>query len=209
MSVQIIACEQGSPDWFAARLGIPTASEFKTIIGVKKDAREKVTRQTYMRKLAGEIITGVPMESYTNANMERGKELEDEARKIYAFMKDADPERVGFIRNGNSGCSPDSLIGTDGGLEIKVVLPHTQIERLQDAVFPPEYRAQVQGSLWVCNRVWWDFASYCPGLPLFTIRVQRDAEYIATISAAVDQFNDELNGIVDFVRKYGQQAKAA
>lgn len=209
MTIQIINCDQGSPEWFAARLGIPTASEFKTLLGIKKDAREKVTRQTYMRKLAGEIITGQPMESYSNVHMERGKEFEDEARSAYAFMKDAEPERVGFIRNGNAGCSPDSLIGTDGGLEIKTALPHIQIERLQDGSLPSEHKAQVQGCLWVTGRAWWDFTSYCPGLPLFTIRVQREPEYIAAIAAAVDQFNAELNVLVDFVRKYGQQAKAA
>ena len=46
--IQIVDCEQGTPEWYAARLGIPTASEFKTIIGIKKDAREKVTRRTHL-----------------------------------------------------------------------------------------------------------------------------------------------------------------
>ena len=77
--MEIIDCEQGSADWFRARLGLPTASEFQTVLP-GSDARTKKRRQTYMDKLAGELITGEPMENYTNAYMERGKLLEDEAR---------------------------------------------------------------------------------------------------------------------------------
>lgn len=206
--IQIVECEQGSPEWFAARLGLPTASEFKTIISVKKDAREKVTRQTYMRKLAGEILTGRPAESYTNAHMERGHEQEDEARKLYAFMADCEPQRVGFIRSGQKGCSPDSLIGTAGGLEIKTALPHIQIERLEKGELPPEHKAQVQGSIWIAERQWWDFVSYCPGLPLLVVRVHRDDGYIATLSGAVTDFNAELAEMVERIRGYGMRAAA-
>lgn len=205
---QIIDCEQNSPEWFAARLGLPTASEYKTIVSVKKDAKDKVTRQTYMRKLAGEIITGEPMESYTNGHMERGVAQEDDARSLYAFMTDSEPQRVGFIRNGNTGCSPDSLIGAVGGIEIKSALPHIQIERLERDELPAEHRLQVQGCLWITGRDWWDFVSYSPKLPLFVKRVQRDEECIKQIATAVDQFNDELAILVAWLRSYGS-ARAA
>lgn len=206
--IQILDCPQGSDAWFAARLGIPTASEFKTLLAIKKVAHEKVTRQTYMRKLAGEVITGRPAESYTNAHMERGHEQEDEARQLYAFMTDAEPQRVGFIRSGNKGCSPDSLIGTDGGLEIKTALPHIQIERLEKNELPAEHRAQVQGSIWIAERQWWDFVSFCPGLPLLVVRVPRDDGYIATLAGAVNEFNDELAALVDRIRRYGEKEAA-
>jgi hypothetical protein len=206
--MQIIDCEQGTPEWFAARLGLPTASEFKTLLSIKKDAKDKVTRQTYMRKLAGEVLTGRPAETYTNAHMERGHEQEDEARKLYAFMADTRPERIGFIRNGQKGCSPDSIIGADGGLEIKTALPHIQIERLERDEFPAEHKAQVQGNLWISERQWWDFVSYCPDLPLFRTRVYRDDQYIADLAKAVDQFNEELDGLIDRIRRYGM-AEAA
>lgn len=208
MNLQVFDCEQGSPEWFSARLGIPTASEFATLIAVKKEAKDKKTRQTYMRKLAGEIITGQPMDSYTNAYMERGKEYEDEARSAYAFLFDAEPKRVGFIRNGNVGCSPDSLLDEDGGLEIKVALPHIQIERLEANALPSEHRAQVQGSLWVTGRKHWDFVSYCPGLPLLALRVKRDEDYIATIAGAVMSFHQELAELVGRIRGLDRRAAA-
>src|ERR1700743_3405271 len=98
--IEIFDCEQNSPEWFAARAGIPTASEFKTIVGVKKDAKDKLTRQKYMRKLAGEIMTGEVVEGFKNGHMDRGHAMEDEARNHYALIHKADPVRVGFLRNG-------------------------------------------------------------------------------------------------------------
>jgi hypothetical protein len=155
-----------------------------------------------MRKLAGEIVTGEPMESYSNVHMERGKVQEDEARDLYAFMRDCDPQRVGFIRNGDRGCSPDSLVGDDGGLEIKTALPHIQIDRLLRGTLPAEHKAQVQGNIWLCERKFWDFVSYCPKLPLLVVRVERDDEYIAQLEKAVDQFNAELRQLVEQIMAF-------
>jgi hypothetical protein len=201
--IQIIDCDQGTPEWFAARLGIPTASEFATVMAKGKDGGKSLTRKTYMLKLAGEILTGEPMESYSNGHMERGKEQEAEARDMYAFTNDVDLQQVGFVRNGDKGCSPDSLIGEDGGLEIKTALPHIQIERLLKGDLPAEHRAQVQGNMGVTERKFWDFVSYCPRLPLLIVRVPRDDGYIATLAGAVKEFNAELASVVDAIRTAG------
>jgi hypothetical protein len=200
MAPRIIECQQGEPEWFAARLGLPTASEFSTILAKGKDGGKSVTRKTYMLKLAGEILTGEPMESYSNGHMERGKEQEAEAREAYELMRDVDTQQVGFIVNGDKGCSPDSLIGSDGGLEIKTALPHIQVERLLKGELPAEHRAQVQGNMWVTERQFWDFVSYCPRLPLLIVRVPRDDGYIATLAGAVKEFNAELASVVEAIR---------
>ena len=201
--IEIINCDQGTPEWFAARVGIPTASRFSDILA----KGEGKTRGRYLRDLAAEIIRGTPEEeTYTNAHMERGKAQEDEARRLYAFMADADPVQVGFIRDGRKGCSPDSLIGDDGGLEIKTALGHIQIERLQRGTLPSEHVAQVQGSLWVTGRSWWDFVSYSPGLPPLITRVERDEPYIANLAKAVDAFNEELDALVASVLGYRRAA---
>ena len=207
--MQIVDCDQNSPEWYRARMGIPTASEFKTIIGIKKDAREKVTRRTYMLKLAGEILTGEPMDSYSNDHMERGKLMEDEARNLYSFMTDAEPQRVGFIRNGQKGCSPDSLVGDRGMLEVKTKLAHMTIDCLLKDEFPPEHKAQCQGALWVCEREWIDIAVYWPKLPLFVKRAYRDEAFIRDLSQAVDDFNSELAEMVERVRRYGMEVRQA
>jgi len=197
--MEILDVEQGTPEWFAARAGLPTASKFATVMA----KGEGKTRAEYMRKLAGEILTGDPMDSYTNVHMERGHAQEGEARDLYAFVHDAEIQRVGFIRNGQKGASPDSLVGSNGGLEIKTALAHIQIDRLERNVLPPEHRAQVQGSIWVAEREWWDFVSYCPKLPLLTVRVRRDEAYIANLAAEVERFNEDLVAMVERIRAYG------
>lgn len=207
--MQIIDCEQGTPEWFAARLGIPTASEFHTVLAKGRDGGASLTRKTYLLKLAGEIVTGEPMENYSNAHMERGKIMEDEARDCYSFTKDCEPQRIGFIRNGDKGCSPDSLIGDKGMLEVKTKLPHLLLDVLLKDEFPPEHKAQCQGALWVAEREWIDIAIYWPKLPLFIKRAYRDDGYIANLAGAVSTFNDELAATVDRIRRYGAMEKAA
>lgn len=197
--------EQGTPEWFACRAGIPTASKFATVMA----KGEGKTRSEYMRKLAGEIVTGEPTEQFSNVHTDRGNAMEDEARETYAFINSADIKRVGFIRSGNKGASPDSLIGTNGGLEIKTALPHIQIDRLQRDRLPPEHKAQVQGSLWVAEREYWDFISYWPKLPMLQVRVYRDEDFIKTLSDEVDRFNDELAQLVEWLRGYGVEQKEA
>lgn len=199
MSVQIFDCEQGTDEWYRCRLGIPTASEFRSIIA----KGEGKMRRTYMMKLLGERFTGEPADNYTNGHMERGHAMEDEARRLYAFMQDVEPVRVGFIRNGFVGCSPDSLIGDDGMLEIKTKLPHLQIEALIAGKLPSEHQAQVQGQMWVAERQWVDFVSYWPRLPLFVKRVERDEAYIATLAAEVEQFLSELQDKAAWLAKNG------
>ncbi len=208
MGLVIFDCEQNSPEWYAARLGIPTASEFSTVMAVGPRGGKSVGRVAYLNKLAGEILTGDPMPTYTNADMDRGKEQEDEARDLYTFTAEAELRRVGFVRSGSAGCSPDSLVGTKGGLEIKSAAPHVQIERLLKGELPTEHKAQVHGSMWVCGRAWWDFMSYCPKLPPFIKRVYRDEAYIAKIAQEVELFNIELQQTVEFVSKYGDREAA-
>lgn len=196
--------EQGGEAWLECRLGLPTASKFATVMA----KGEGKTRLEYMRKLAGEILTGEPMDSYTNAHMERGHAMEDEARETYAFIHDADIRRVGFIRNGNKGASPDSLVGENGGLEIKTALAHIQIERLIRNGLPPEHKAQVLGNLWIAEKEWWDFVSHSPKLPQLRIRVYRDEDYIKNLADEIDRFNDELAALVDRIRAYREPPSA-
>lgn len=234
--MEIFNCDQGTPEWFACRAGIPTASMFSVVMSegrpdghlpthimdamVKsgctaeqlaaavKAAKRKYgnasqVRKQYLRELAGEVLTGECAESYSNAHMDRGKSMEDDARRIYAFIEATEPQSVGFIRSGLKGASPDSLVGENGGLEIKTALPHIQIDRLERDRLPHEHVAQVQGNLWVSEREWWDFVSFWPKLPMLKVRVYRDEAYIKTMADEIDRFNDELAALVERIRRYG------
>jgi hypothetical protein len=206
MELQIFDCEQGSPEWYACRLGIPTASEFDTVQAKGKGGAESKTRRTYMLKLIGEQITGQPTYDYSNDHMERGKQMEAEARNLYAMVADVEPIKVGFMRRGDAGCSPDSLIGTNGISEIKTKLAHLQLEVLLSDRLPPEHVPQTQGQLWIAEREWCDFVSYWPGLPLFIKRVHRDEDYIRNLAAAVQAFNDEMQELTARVQQYRSAA---
>lgn len=167
---------------------------------------EGKTRKRYLLDLAGERLTGEPAESYSNDYMERGKVMEAEARDLYVFMTDLEIERVGFIRNGDKGVSPDSLIDANGMLEIKTKLPALQLECILADKLPAEHVAQVQGALWVAEREWLDFVSYWPKLPLFVKRVYRDEDYIKSLAIEVDRFNSEM---LDLIEKIQPTRKAA
>ena len=201
--IEIIDVPQGDPEWFAARAGLPTASKFSRVMAKGKDGGTSLTRTAYLRQLAGEILTEEPApEGYSNDFMARGHDLEDEARQLFAFMRDVEPLRVGFIKNGRMGCSPDSLIGETSGLEIKVAIPAVQIERIQRGTLPSEHVAQVQGSMLVTGRTTWNFVSYCPKLPPLILTIERDEAYIAQLAKAVDAFNEELDALVQSIRTY-------
>jgi hypothetical protein len=196
-----INATQGTPEWFAARLGIPTASNFSTILPSGRGGGESKTRRTYMLKLIGERMTGEMVDSYTNAHMERGKEMESEARFAYEFMRETECQRVGFIKNFGAGASPDSLVGDNGLVEIKTKLPHLQLEVILSDEMPSEHWAQVQGQLWVSEREWCDFVSYWPKLPLFTKRIYRDDKYInQKLWPEVQKFINEMNELQEKIK---------
>lgn len=196
--MQIINCDQGTPEWIAARLGIPTASAFSDVLA----KGEGKSRKTYMMKLAGEVLTGEAHPGFSTPAMERGHEWEAEARDWYSFETGAQVQRVGFIRNGRAGCSPDGLIGDLGGLEIKTTEPQHLIPMIEAGKFPSKFAAQVQGNLWITGRQWWDLVVYWRGLPPFLIRARRDNGYIANLAGEVARFNDELDATVANVRNY-------
>jgi hypothetical protein len=194
MTVEIFDCVQGTPEWYACRLGIPTASEFHSVLA----KGEGKTRRTYMYKLIGERLTGESQDTFSTVHTERGKIMEAEARGLVLFDY-PDVQLVGFIRRtlpvGHIGCSPDALIGDDGMLEIKTKLPHLQIAVLREDRLPPEHVAQCQGALWVSGRKWIDFVSYWPGLPLFKKRVLPDPEYFKALEAGITAFHLEMTDV--------------
>lgn len=193
--MQILTMPQGSSEWLAARLGRVTMSELKALlVNGKGPGGLGAGAITYMHQLIGERMTGELAEPFQgNAHTKRGQELESVARSLYRDMTGAPkPKEVGLILNHNVGYSPDSLIGTNGLLEIKTKLPKFQIEVLLSGEIPDEHVPQCQGGLWVSEREWIDFVSYWPGMPLFVKRAYRDEALIRTIAERVEVFHEEM-----------------
>lgn len=190
--------EQGTDEWMALRTGIPTASNFEKIVtstGARSEQRGK-----YLYQLAGEIITGEPKDDYNNANMERGHEREQESREMYEFTNDLTVEQVGFIyydENKTFGCSPDGLVGGDGGFETKDALPHVHLDRLENGWSKAQHFQQVQGGLFITGRKWWDLVSYSRGFKPVIIRYEPDAKFIKILAVEIRMFINDLNNIVE------------
>lgn len=191
--LQIFSCEQGTPEWDNLRLGVVTASEFDTVLASGRGGAPSVTRRKYMLKLIGERLTGVAAPGYSNEHMERGKVMEAEARDLYAMVQGVEPFQIGFMRRGDVGASPDSLIDTMGISEIKTKLPHLHLEVLLANEMPAEHKPQVQGQLMVGEKEWCDFVSYWPGLPIFIKRIYRDEDYIKKLEKGIEDFLDEMS----------------
>jgi len=194
---------QQSEEWFELRRGIPTASEYSSVMAKGRGSEPSKTRQSYLYRLAGEQITGRVEEAFSNKHTERGNTDEPRARGAYAFLTGAEVDQVTFIRSGRTGASPDGLVGEDGMVEIKSKLARLHLALLEarrkgakGSLVPSEHILQIQGGLWVAEREWTDFVSYSEGLPLFVERVYRDEKKIQEIAKAVDQFNAELDEIV-------------
>ncbi len=188
MTLQVFDMQQGSPEWIQARVGVITASCFKDVLAKGQGK----TRKTYMMKLAGERIRNEPAEAFGSAHTDRGHEYESAVLDLYKERTGNEVQHIGFMKIGPFGASADGLVGEDGALEIKTKLAHLQAELLLSDKVPSEHMAQIQGNLFVSGRKWVDFVSFCPGMPLFIRRVERNEEYIKELEKELQQFEAEL-----------------
>lgn len=195
--MKLLAFEQRSVEWYQARKGIPTASNFDRI--VTSDGKPSKQRQQYLYELAGEKLGGITDESYQSFAMLQGIEKEAEARALYELLNDS-VQQVGLCLSdcGRFGCSPDGLIGEHGGVEIKCPLIHTHVEYLVSCKeeMPTKYFQQVQGSIFVTGRKWWDFVSYFPGLPPLIIREEPNETFQRLLKKELEVFCEELDHLV-------------
>ena len=190
-------CQQGSPEWFAARLGKVTASNFADAIA----GGQGIVRKKLMIKLIAERMTGLPAESYSNKAMEHGTATEQEAREYYEALNGVSVRQVGFIeRDEDTGASPDGLVGDDGTLEIKCPFPTTHIKYILADKMPADHVKQVQGGLWVAERKWCDFMSYDPRVrqrPSFIARVYRDEDDIKELHIKITMFITDMQKLME------------
>ncbi len=199
----IVDIPQGSDEWFLEKLGKPSSSNFSKIVTSKGDPSKQ--SKDYLYRLAGELVSGVPTETYSSAAMERGVMMEEEARGMFQIVKEIDIEQVGVVypdKKKKYLCSPDSIgLLANKGLEIKCPLVHTHVGYLLANKLPTKYIAQVQGSMLVTGYDSWWFMSYYPILPPLIIEVERDEEFIGKLKDQLDVFYKELKKITKKLRE--------
>ena len=191
---------QRSDEWFAVRCGHLTASKIGIALArLKRSGERTAAAMDYLYELAAEQITGVPARRVNP--MYWGAEHEDEARASYAFLTNLPVIKVGFIPHPTialSGCSPDSLVGDEGGLEIKCPTSATHLRTLLERDVPEDHLPQIHWALACSGRAWWDFVSYDPRFPdplqFFQKRVMRDETIIGGMEADALDFLSELGG---------------
>lgn len=194
---------QRTPEWFSQRIGKVTASRIADVLATTRSGPAK-TRADYKAELVAERLTGERVDSYVNAAMQRGTDLEPLARDAYAFATDQSVEQVGFIAHPTiewAGCSPDGLVGDDGLVEIKCVNRAKHIDLLLGAKPEGRYVQQVTWQMACTGRLWCDLAYYSDAMPvemqLHIVRIDRDEEAIATMEEAVSAFLAEVAASVE------------
>lgn len=195
--MQIYNFEQQTQEWHDIRRGKFTSSRFAPLMGKKtnKGYTDEIYRVVYER------MTGEDVDTFTNKYIQNGIEQEPEARLWYELNQNVFVEQVGFVEHNDwIGSSPDGFVGDKGEIEIKCVKYNTQIDRLITGEFPTEYKWQVQGQLWICEREWCDFISYLPKMKPFIIRIERDDIAIKELEIRLEEVIEETQSIINKLR---------
>ena len=194
IAFKFLNVEQNTPEWFDLRAGKLTSSKLGTIMANYPNAFGAPAKK-YAVNLALEKINKTPISSeYNNSHMERGHEQEPLARELYEDEHFCTVDNGGFFYTNEIGCSPDGLVGNDGVIEIKSVVPSVHFMNVKRGGFDPAYKWQVIGNLLFTGRQWIDFISFSLPYPrdkqLYTYRVHlNDVEQeIKQITIRINQF---------------------
>lgn len=197
----IIDIEQGSEQWLNEKIGKPSASNASKII-TNAGAKSK-QQEGYMFELVGEIITGKKEDGYRNKNMETGNEREYESREFFEIVHNVEVSQVGVVYKDEKKeflCSPDGLVDNKYGIELKNVLPKTQVKYLLNNKVPSEYFSQIQFSLYITGLEYWYFMSYVPAMKPLIIKVERDEKFLKLLDAELKDFCEELKETVNKIK---------
>jgi putative phage-type endonuclease len=203
---------QGSPEWFAQRLGRVTASRVADVIAKTKSGYS-TSRENYCVELALERITGARQESYSNDAMKWGTETEPLARAAYEAETGAFVTEVAMVAHPTiemTGASPDGLVSSDGLVEIKCPNSATHLKTLLNKKPDSKYITQMMWQMACTDRKWCDFVSFDPRFPanlqLFITRIDRDDALIESLEKEVSAFLVEVAGMVEQINSMKKAA---
>jgi len=188
---------QQDDEWLQLRTGYITTSNFATIMANYGKVFGNPAVQ-YAMKVAIESKTKRNIETFKNDYMLRGTELEESARQAYSDFTFTDVDNGGFMTFGRFASSSDGIIDP-GLIEIKCPKYSTHMERFIKGGADNSYIWQMSGQMWIYDKDFVDFVSYCPDFPedkqLYIFRVERDQK-------EEDKMISRLNEFVELVDKY-------
>ncbi len=192
--------EQGTTQWHRMRAGTITASKVHDII---KNGRAKgsysAARQVYMNELIAQVCTGLLPDELTAKQVIWGKENEPKALDLYNPFDEKNISQIAFIYGLDMRCgvSPDALVGDNGGLEIKCPWTTSQyIDQLLGGEPKPEYLTQMQYSMWLTKREYWDFANYDPRMKKSNIKIvthEPDLKLFEVFDNEIPKFIEDMD----------------
>lgn len=199
--MQVFNQPQRTAEWYALRRGCLTASDAATI------SANGIGLETLCLRKALELCTGIESDSYTNEDIERGIEQENEARALYSIQTGNTVTQVGFIMmNHLIGCSPDGLVGEDGLTEFKCLNNLNHFRRVLGYKISREHYSQCQMQLLITKRKWNDYVCYNRNFPLekrlVIERVYPDQKEIDKIKAGLER-GHKL--ICNYLKKFGEK----
>jgi len=207
--------EQGSVEWYAQRLGKVTASKISDLVAKTKSG-PSASRKNYMMQLLCERLTGRKEESYTNAAMQRGTDLEPQARSFYEVDKGVMVAETGFVQHPYiemAGASPDGLVNDDGLVEIKCPNTATHVEVLRTGRIDSGYELQMLWQMICTGRKWCDFVSYDDRMPeelqYKCVRLMFDTARAVEVTTEVNAFLIELSALESEMREMIRKGETA
>ena len=170
--------EQRSEEWYTLRKKYPLTASNAQAIGNNGKGLE-----TFVWEALADRKSFAARENYTNKDLDRGVELESQARSIYELETGNKVAEVGFVTNDEisrvGGASPDGLIGEDGLIEIKCFNDIKHFRYAVEGLEPEsQYLWQMQMQMLITERKWCDFVAYNPNFKksLLIIRITADAD---------------------------------
>ena len=199
--------KQGSAEWFAARVGVLSASRVHDILPGKRGGYLQ-PRENLMFELLTERVTGRKEEMYQTPAMMHGVDTEPVARAVYEAKTGEIITEVGFIKHPTIpglGASPDGILSDGlGGIEIKCPNTSTHIKTLATGVIKPQYISQCQLAMACTGRTYWIFMSFDdrvkPEHQAYMYRIERDQEAIEQIEHEAILFLAELKKLEEKIR---------
>jgi len=195
--MKILKLVQRTPEWFEARRGKVTGTVLKKVVSSRKDVREGVFYEILAERLM--VSDG----SEAEGAMDRGVRLESEAREAFEKKTGKIVEEIGFIQDGDMGCSPDGLIRKGKkyteSVEIKCLNSGSHVRAWLTNEVPEEHMPQiiqafiVNPDLKTMHMVFYD-----PRIkqhPLHTIKVEREnvANTISEYKKAEAEFLEKVD----------------
>lgn len=203
--------DQRSVEWLEAKLGKVGCSRLGDVLAISARGEPLQARTDYMMELLCERLTGQFTEHFVSAAMQWGIDNEPDARTEYELHYGVLVEEDGGRAHAGIPdwwCSPDGLVGDDGGVEFKCPNTATHLDTMLNNSIKKQYVYQMAGSVIIYDRKWWDFVSYDPRLPaglnFYCKRFRREDLPLMEVADGVIKFLDELHQLEEKIREFAE-----